>query len=179
MKLFKKKERKMYYPRNQVMRIHKSYILVIISLITWSFTGCFAITEYTKLKQATTISTPIVYAYHKKVNPELKPKKEIKTYEVKEETIREREQRIREIARENNFKWEDYLIRLAYCENDTLEPTRRGDIDKRDRGIFQINSYWHAEVPDECAFNLRCSTEWTMTRINNGYQHEWHCDKKI
>jgi hypothetical protein len=89
------------------------------------------------------------------------------------------EQMIREIARENNFKYPSYLIRLAYCENDTLNPNRRGDVDKRDRGIFQINSHWHSEVSDECAFDIRCATEWTMWRINTGWQHEWMCDDLI
>lgn len=89
------------------------------------------------------------------------------------------EKQIRQLAKDNNFQWEDYLIRLAYCENDTLTPGRRGDIDPRDRGVFQINSFWHPEVSDECAFDVKCATEWTMWRINSGYQYEWMCDALI
>ncbi len=29
----------------------------------------------------------------------------------------------------------------------------------RDRGPFQINDYWHADVPDACAFDLACSAK--------------------
>ena len=48
-----------------------------------------------------------------------------------------------------------------------------------DRGLYGINNFWHKEVSDECAKDLRCSTEWTIDRINAGYQSEWMCDKKI
>ena len=93
------------------------------------------------------------------------------------------ESQIREIAKENNFRWEDYLVRLAKCENTRLDPNAKnteGNSPARsvDRGLWQINSYHHSEVSDECAFDVRCSTEWTMDRINNGYQHEWVCDSQ-
>ena len=26
-----------------------------------------------------------------------------------------------------------------------------------DRGLFQINSYWHSEVSDSCAYNIKCN----------------------
>ena len=90
------------------------------------------------------------------------------------------EKGIREIAKEHNFKWTDYLVRLAKCES-SLNPKVINDngIHGIDRGIFQINNRYHWEVSDECAFDIRCATIWTMGRINNGYQYEWVCDKKI
>jgi len=94
------------------------------------------------------------------------------------------EEKIRQISRQEGFEWEDYLVRLAYCENDTLNPERKNDKDNHpfwsiDRGVFMINDYWHAEVSDECAYDLRCSTLWAIKRINSGYQHEWVCNKLI
>jgi len=31
-----------------------------------------------------------------------------------------------------------------------------------DRGLFQLNSYWHSEVSDTCAFSASCNTRATM-----------------
>ena len=93
-------------------------------------------------------------------------------------------EQIRIIAREEKFKWTDYLIRLARCENDTFDPLRDNTVgnypaDSKDRGIFQINDYWHAEVSDECAYDVRCSTLFTINAINNGNQAWWVCDSII
>lgn len=90
------------------------------------------------------------------------------------------ENQIREISKENNFKWENYLIRLAKCES-SLNPNAK-NVNKSgsvDRGVFQINDYWHKEVSDEQAYNLKYATEWTIKRINAGFQSEWVCDAKI
>ena len=94
------------------------------------------------------------------------------------------EQQIRNIAKEHNFKWTDYLIRLAKCENRTLDPEAINDkgntpIGSVDRGIFQINDYWHSEISDECAFSVKCSTEFAIEMINAGRQNEWVCNKIV
>lgn len=93
------------------------------------------------------------------------------------------EEQIRAIAKEHSFQWTDYLVRLAACES-TLNPNAencKGNSPEGscDRGVFQINDYHHSEVLDEVAYDLRLATEWTMWRINSGYQHEWTCDNKI
>lgn len=87
------------------------------------------------------------------------------------------EGQIRKVAAEHNFKWTDYLVRLAQCES-TLNPQALGD-SGQSRGLFQIHRGYHPEISDECAFNLRCATEWTMDRINAGYQHEWTCNEIV
>jgi hypothetical protein len=93
------------------------------------------------------------------------------------------EDQIRSIAKELNFQWTPYLVRLASCESslkidarNTSGNTPRWSVD---RGVFQINNYHHAEVPDSCAFDLDCATRWTIKRINDGHQREWTCDAKI
>ena len=91
------------------------------------------------------------------------------------------EEQIRAIAGEVNFKWPDYLVKLAKCES-RLNPSATNSIGNSagvDRGLFQINDFYHREVPSTCAFSIDCSTRWTIERINQGYQHEWSCDRII
>ena len=93
------------------------------------------------------------------------------------------EEYIKTIAKEMNFKWTDYLIKLAKCES-RLDPkatndkgnTPKGSID---RGLFQFNSYWQKRVSDECAFSIDCSTKEAIKMINAGKQHLWVCDKIV
>ena len=90
---------------------------------------------------------------------------------------------IRDIAREHNFQWTDYLIRLAKCESqlnpNAVNAHNNSPASSKDRGVFQINDHWHPEVSDEVAFDVRLATEWTMWRIESGYQHEWVCNDII
>lgn len=106
------------------------------------------------------------------------------SYPIPEIPEEEPEDEIRRIAKETGFKWTNYLIKLAKCENSTLDRLKtnsRGNypVNSTDRGIFMINDYWHSEVPDECAFNIDCATRWTIERINNGYQKEWTCNEIV
>lgn len=93
------------------------------------------------------------------------------------------EAQIRAIAKDMGFRWTNYLVRLAACESSLKFDAKntRGNMPAGsiDRGIFQINSFWHKEVPDSCTFDLECSTRWTINRINSGYQQEWMCDAII
>jgi hypothetical protein len=41
------------------------------------------------------------------------------------------------------------------------------------RGLWQINKAWHPEVSDACAYDVTCSTGWSLTRIRAGYVNEW------
>lgn len=90
-------------------------------------------------------------------------------------------ERVKKIAEDNNFQWISYLKLLTDCEGQFNELSVNcinpgGGID---RGIFQINSYYHPEVSDECCYNLECATKWTIMRIETGHQHEWTCNKHI
>lgn len=93
------------------------------------------------------------------------------------------EEQIRQLADEHNFRWPDYLVNLACCEGlletDTTNDKGNTPSYSIDRGLYGINDFWHSEISDDCAFDLHCSTLWTMKRINEGYQYEWMCDKKI
>jgi Lysozyme like domain len=41
------------------------------------------------------------------------------------------------------------------------------------RGLWQINKAWHPEVSDACAYNVSCSTDWSLERIRAGHVDEW------
>jgi hypothetical protein len=41
------------------------------------------------------------------------------------------------------------------------------------RGLWQINKAWHPEVSDACAYDVTCSTRWSLQRIHDGYVDEW------
>lgn len=93
------------------------------------------------------------------------------------------EQTIRRLAKEANFKWENYLVKLLYCES-RLDPLAVNDKNNnpkhsKDRGIAQINNHWHSKITDEQAFNLEWSVKWTMEQINNGRQSMWVCDRIV
>lgn len=70
------------------------------------------------------------------------------------------------------------LLRLLDCESQ-LRPDVRGIIDLRDRGIAQINSYWHPEVSDECAFSVWCSVDWTIQMIKQKKAWQWVCNQRL
>ncbi len=102
---------------------------------------------------------------------EVKPMVEITNpLEVKAEILR--------LAKIHNFRWPAYLVALAKCESGFRSKVR-GVIKDDDRGLFQISKTYHPNVSDECAFNIACSTIWTMEKINEGKQSMWICDKLI
>jgi hypothetical protein len=41
------------------------------------------------------------------------------------------------------------------------------------RGLWQINRVYHPEVSDQCAYDVECSTDWSLHRIADGYVDEW------
>lgn len=76
----------------------------------------------------------------------------------------------------------DVLYNLAKCESGLKIYAIGINHDKAnsyDRGFYQINSYWHSEVPDHCAFDLKCATMWTNNMIKEGKLSEWVCSSKI
>lgn len=49
------------------------------------------------------------------------------------------------------------------------------------RGLWQITRKFHPEIPDACAFDVRCSTEWAMPLIKDEQKckKEWTVCKSI
>jgi len=54
----------------------------------------------------------------------------------------------------------------------THRPEATGDHGES-RGLWQINKDWHPEVSDSCAYDVTCSTNWSLERIRAGYSDEW------
>jgi hypothetical protein len=52
------------------------------------------------------------------------------------------------------------------------DPEATGD-EGESRGLWQINKAWHPEVSDACAYDVACSTDWSLERIRAGYVDEW------
>ena len=82
------------------------------------------------------------------------------------------------IIRELGGVHTEYLLKLAMCES-SMRPDVRGEVDSRDRGLFQINSRWNPDVTDECAFDVRCATEWTIGELEANRAWKWVCNDKI
>lgn len=93
------------------------------------------------------------------------------------------EQTIRRIAKEQSFQWPDYLVKLAKCESGlnpkAVNVTGNKPKQSRDRGLFQINDFYHKNISDAQAFDVEFSTKYTIKLINEGKQGYWVCDKKI
>lgn len=93
------------------------------------------------------------------------------------------EQQIRAIAKREAFPYVEYAIDLTWCESthDPNASNTKGNYPPGsiDRGIWQINDYWHPEVSDQCAYDIECSSVWSMNHIVNGHQEEWTCDRLI
>lgn len=64
------------------------------------------------------------------------------------------------------------LIRLAFLES-SLNPKAVGDGHFNSRGLYQISKHYHPEVSDECAFDITCSTRWTIQQLKAGRGHWW------
>lgn len=72
---------------------------------------------------------------------------------------------------------------LTMCENRSWnkEATliNRGGELGIDRGLWQINSKFHPEVSNSCAYDYRCSTKEAIRIIKERGFKEWTCGKKL
>lgn len=69
-------------------------------------------------------------------------------------------------------------------ENKTLNPNAVNDNRTwggvgRDRGYWQINDVYHPSVSDECAKDVKCSTDYAfrMYKNDNNSFHRWTCGR--
>lgn len=63
---------------------------------------------------------------------------------------------------------------FASCivSHESQDTNRPGD-DGNSRGYWQISRVWHGEVSDACAYNLQCSTAWSLAWIKAGHAAQW------
>lgn len=67
-------------------------------------------------------------------------------------------------------------IQVAINESSLNPKATNRNKDKRktlDRGLYMINSYWHAEIPDNCCYDPECSTRFFCKRVKQGYATDW------
>lgn len=75
---------------------------------------------------------------------------------------------IRVIADEEGLSWlqKEMLCDICQCESGFVPTAKLVNSPKSvDRGLFQINNYWHPQVTDEMAYNPEWSTRWACTII--------------
>lgn len=110
------------------------------------------------------------------LNAGIEKMNEIEISITKGKTLQERTTEIiAEVARQENFKGKDLLIRIAKAES-SLNPDAIGKIDKDDWGLYQINQR-HNPIGEKCAFCVWCSTRWVINEINNGNLWKWNASK--
>jgi len=141
------------------------YCLIIANIIIWAISYVSVSSFYNDYVETLTKSLGVV---------EVKAKTIQKSVDLTPVSVKEQ---IRQIAERENFQWVDYLLRLAKCES-TYNQYALGD-NGNSRGIFQIHRGYHPDVSDECAYDIECSTMWTMWKINSGHQGLWSCDRLI
>jgi hypothetical protein len=83
---------------------------------------------------------------------------------------------VAQLAQQAGFTGNDWVISVAVAEAESAGWThaRLINIDcSVDRGLWQINSYWHSEVSDTCAFDPTCNAQATHTIWANGGWTQW------
>ena len=154
---------------------HKHIYILYLLVLTIGITGYIKTTPPSSLELTQEVEAQA------SVLPEV-PEKELQIIQLYSKNPKV-EQEIYQIAEEHNFQWPEYLIKLAQCES-RMDPSATNNQGNKpatsvDRGLFQINSYWHSNISDECALDIRCATEYTIKMINSGRQHEWVCNNKV
>jgi len=69
--------------------------------------------------------------------------------------------------------------KVAKCESN-LNPNAKNWCGKYgwDRGLYQWNEYWHPEVSDTCAYDVKCSTRAFCKAVKAGHLSWWNPSKK-
>ena len=83
---------------------------------------------------------------------------------------------IARLARGAGFSGEDWVISVAVAKAESSGWTRARLINTDcsvDRGLWQINSFWHGEVSDSCAFTPSCAAQGTRTIWASGGWGQW------
>src|SRR5690349_11489184 len=83
---------------------------------------------------------------------------------------------IAQLAHQAGFSGNDWVVSVAVAEAESAGWTRARLINTDcsvDRGLWQINSYWHGEVSDSCAFSPPCNAQGTHNIWANGGWAQW------
>jgi hypothetical protein len=72
----------------------------------------------------------------------------------------------------------DKANKLIFCESSWNPDNVHYNVHSVDRGLWQINSYYHSEVSQECAYDALCSTKEAIRIIKEKGWSEWSCVEK-
>lgn len=193
--VYDEKRNKLIVKKNRIKKSHLIIIAILIALSVIYLEYRRLVSEISHISQSneTRVARAINYQVDDKrassassaPKSDILEQPEILKHEIKGLNLNENQKivanKIIELAKKENFKWTPYLLKLAYCES------RLGEVQininsngaGKDRGVFQINDYWHKDISDAQAYDLEFATKWTMNMINKGYQHRWACDKLV
>lgn len=73
----------------------------------------------------------------------------------------------------------DKAVRVAMCESSLNEKARNECAPQSiDRGLYQINSYWHPEVTDAQAYDPEFSARFYCKAVKEGHLGWWAASQK-
>lgn len=88
------------------------------------------------------------------------------------------EEMIRRIATEEKVD-QELAVNVARCESGfNPKAININTTGSKDRGLYQINDYYHPEVTDEQAYNPEWATRWFCKAIREGHISWWNASKK-
>lgn len=156
----------------------KFELSIILLIVAWIVPFFAAIKHYDNYQ---TLLQQVHVLQSREAHAEVEVKNEKTTVEDRAGTVGKVDikEQIKQIAEDHNFEWVDYLLRLAECESHFDQYADNQTNSSNDRGVFQISKKWHPEVSDECAYDINCSTKWTMWMIESGHQSQWACNSII
>jgi len=87
---------------------------------------------------------------------------------------------IKRVANEQEFEEVNWLLAIAKCESG-YDPLAVGDGGYYSRGLYQISFFYWENVPDKCAFDIECSTIWTINKVKESESNKslWSCNDLI
>lgn len=71
------------------------------------------------------------------------------------------------------------IMDIVKCESGFKNITHVNRDGSYDRGYWQLNSFSHSEVSDDCAYNLQCSTKEALRILRERGMREWVCDSIV
>ena len=89
-----------------------------------------------------------------------------------QERIYEIQDEIYQIAEKMNFDDTQLLFEIIECESSWRQFVKGkvGEI-----GLYQYYLRYHPDINEQCATNIRCSTEYAIEMIKQGRISEWSC----
>lgn len=73
----------------------------------------------------------------------------------------------------------EYATKLIFCESSWNSRAIHYNKGSVDRGLWQINSFYHPEVSKDCAYDTACSTIEAIRIIKTKGFGEWSCNSLI